>query len=190
MSEKRLNPVLSEVTERQVVRPVLLAEFDFESNVERAWTGVGELVWDSKTFYGTGNLGKVSKIEETTEMKATGASFQLSAIPADLIQDVVSDSIQGHSAKMWIGFMDADFQNLIDEPHLIHDGRLDTSEILDTGDTATITLNSETRFRDLDRPRTRRLTDAEQQKRFPGDKGLEFTPTMQDKEITLGAPKG
>lgn len=90
---------------------------------------------------------------------------------------------------MWFALMDEDFQNIIDEPHLIHDGRLDTSELIDTGDTATITLNSETRFRDLERPRTKRYTDAEQQKRYPGDKGLEYVPSMQDKEITLGAPK-
>ncbi|MCB1580458.1 MAG: hypothetical protein H6859_00430 [Rhodospirillales bacterium] len=189
MSEKRLNETLSTETEKQVVRPILMAEFDFDTNVERAWTGVGELVWDSKTFYGTGNLGKVSKIEETTEMKATGASFQLSAIPAELIEDILAAPIQGHSAKMWFALMDEDFQNIIDEPHLIHDGRLDTSELIDTGDTATITLNSETRFRDLERPRTKRYTDAEQQKRYPGDKGLEYVPSMQDKEITLGAPK-
>jgi len=35
-------------------------------------------------------------------------------------------------------------------------------------------------------PDTRRYTDADQQSRFPGDKGLEYVPSMQDKQIVWG----
>lgn len=183
---KRLNDTLSDETEKQVVRPILLASFDFDGEIERAWTGIGELQWDGHTWYGAGNLGKVSTVEETTELKATGASFQLSGIPADLIEDISSAPIQGRKAQMYLGFMDEDFQNLILDPVLIFDGRLDTAEIADSGDTATITLTAENRLRDLERTRTRRYTDAEQQRRFPGDKGLEYVPSLQDKEILWG----
>ena len=85
MSNKRLDETLSAETEKQVVRPIILTEFDFGETVDRAWSGIGQLSWDSKIWYGAGNLGKVSTVEETTELKATGASFQLSGIPADLI---------------------------------------------------------------------------------------------------------
>ena len=62
-------------------------------------SGIGQLSWDSKIWYGAGNLGKVSTVEETTELKATGASFQLSGIPADLITKVSTAKIQGHKAR-------------------------------------------------------------------------------------------
>ncbi|MCK5385084.1 MAG: hypothetical protein KAJ29_05855 [Alphaproteobacteria bacterium] len=52
-------------------------------------------------------------------------------------------------------------------------------------DTATVTLTAESRLRDLERPRTKRYTDADQQSRYHGDKGLEYIPSMQDKQIIL-----
>ena len=186
MPDKRLDETLSAETEKQVVRPILLASFDFEESIDRAWSGFGQLEWDGHTWYGAGNLGKVSTIEETTELRATGASFQLSGIPADMIQKVSTYPVQGRKAKMYLGFIDADFKTLIMDPVLIFDGRMDTSEIADGGDTATITLTAESRLRDLERSRTRRYTDADQQSRFPGDKGLEYVPSMQDKQIVWG----
>ena len=77
MSEKRLDATLSAETEKQVVRPILLAEFDFGETIDRAWSGLGQLSWGDETWYGAGDLGKVSTVEETTELKATGASFSL-----------------------------------------------------------------------------------------------------------------
>lgn len=64
MSEKRLNETLSTETEKQVVRPILMAEFDFDTNVERAWTGVGELVWDSKTFTAQAISARFQKLKK------------------------------------------------------------------------------------------------------------------------------
>ena len=186
MSEKRLDATLSAETEKQVVRPILLAEFDFDETVDRAWSGIGQLDWNGEVWYGAGNLGKVSTVEETTELKATGASFQLSGVPADLITKVSTAKIQGHKARMYLGFIDEDFTSLIADPFLVFDGLMDTIEISDGGDTATITLTAESRLRDLERVRTRRYTDADQQSRYPGDKGLEYVPSMQDKKIVWG----
>ncbi len=186
MTEKRLDETLSAETEKQVVRPILLAEFDFETSTDRAWSGFGQLEWGGFTWYGAGILGKVSTVEETAELRATGASFQLSGIPADLIDKVSNFPIQGHKAKLYLGFIEEDFKVLIMDPVLIFDGRMDTVEILDSGETATVTLTAESRLRDLERPRTKRYTDADQQSRFPGDKGLEYVPSMQDKQIIWG----
>ena len=186
MPDKRLDETLSQETEKQVVRPILLASFDFETVIDRAWSGFGELQWNGHTWYGAGNLGKVSSVEETTELRATGASFQLSGIPADLIQKVSTFPIQGHKAELYLGFMDADFETLIMDPVLIFDGRMDTAEIADGGETATITITAESRLRDLERSRIRRYTDSDQQSRFPGDKGLEYVPSLQDKRLVWG----
>lgn len=184
--EKRLNETLSEESEKQVVRPILMASFDFGEVIDRAWSGVGQLEWDDHIWYGAGSLGKVSTVEETTELRATGASFQLSGIPAELITKVSTYPIQGKKARLYLGFMDADFRTIIMDPVLIFDGRMDTVEISDGGDTATVTLTAESRLRDLERVRTRRYTDADQQSRFPGDKGLEYVPSLQDKQIVWG----
>ena len=55
-----------------------------------------------------------------------------------------------------------------------------------SGGISTVTLTAESRLRDLERVRTRRYTDADQQSRFPGDKGLEYVPSLQDKQLIWG----
>lgn len=100
--------------------------------------------------------------------------------------EVLVRELRRDKARMYLGFINEDFTTLIADPFLIFDGRMDTAEIADGGDTATITLTAESRLRDLERVRTRRYTDADQQSRFPGDKGLEYVPSLQDKQIVWG----
>ena len=66
---------------------------------------------------------------------------------------------------------------------------MDTVEIVDGGSTATITMMVENRLRDLDRARTRRYTDADQQSRYPNDRGLEYVPALQEIDIPWGRVK-
>jgi hypothetical protein len=102
--------------------------------------------------------------------------------------DVVSEPIQGQRAQLWLGFLDENFA-LITDPVLIFDGRMDTLEITDGGPTAVISLAVENRLRDLERPRLRRYTDADQQSRYPGDRGLEYVPSVQNLDIPWGRAK-
>jgi hypothetical protein len=83
-----------------VVRPVLLALFDFAGGAVRVWSGMGDLTWDGRTWIGVGTFGEVGPIEETTEVRATGALFQLSGVPSGLLNEVVGVSVQGRRARL------------------------------------------------------------------------------------------
>ena len=65
-------------------------------------------------------------------------------------------------------------------------GRMDIMSIQEDGKTATISLQVENVLIDLERPRTRKLTDEEQRKRFPGDASLENVASLQDRQISWG----
>lgn len=184
----RLDEEAAAETEKDVVRPILLAWLDFLSGETRLWSGVGNLEWNDETWQGIGTLGRVSTVEETMELRATGMTLQLSGVKAENISDVVAEPIQGRKAKVYLGFLDEDFA-LVTDPIVIFDGRMDTVEIIDGGPTATITLLVENRLRDLERARTRRYTDADQQARFPNDKGLEYVPSLQEIDIPWGRTK-
>jgi len=181
----RLDQVTLVETEKPVVRPILLAELDFISGTKRLWSGIGNLVWNSLTWEGTGDLGRVSSIEETVELRAAGMSLQLAGVDANDLTEVIAEPIQGRRAKVYIGFRDINFA-LISDPIIIFDGRMDTIEIIDGGPTATITMKVENRLRDLERARTRRYTDADQQARFVGDVGLQYVPALQEIDIPWG----
>ena len=166
----RLDEPAATETEKEVVRPILLAWLDFLSGTTRLWSGVGDLTWDSQVWKGIGTLGRVSTVEETLELRAAGMSLQLS------------------KAKVYLGFLEAD-RALVSDPVIIFDGRMDTIEIVDGAPTATVTLMVESRLRDLERARTRRYTDADQQARYPNDKGLEYVPSLQEIDIPWGRAK-
>jgi hypothetical protein len=184
----RLDQLTLAETEKEVVRPFLLAELDFVSGAKRLWSGVGNFIWNGFTWEGTGDLGRVSSIEETMELRAAGMALQLAGVDADDLTEVIAEPIQGRRARVYFGFRDINYQ-LVSNPVVIFDGRMDTVEIIDGGPSATITMMVESRLRDLERARVRRYTQAEQQNRFPGDKGLEYVPSLQEIDIPWGRPK-
>ncbi len=184
---ERLPQALADQTAAAVARPVLLALFDFGGGAVRVWSGVGTLSWDSQAWTGVGTLGEVSAVEETVEVRATGAAFRLSGVPPDLLTEVIGTPIQGRTARLWLGFMTEGWM-LIADPVAIFAGRMDTVEILDGAETAVITLRAENRLRDLERPRIRRYTTEDQVAEYAGDLGFQYVPDLQEAEIAWGVP--
>jgi hypothetical protein len=62
-------------------------------------------------------------------------------------------------------------------------GEMDEMNIQFGADTVTISLAVESRLVDLNRPRIRRYTDADQQSRFSGDLAFEFVTRLQDEDL-------
>ena len=65
-------------------------------------------------------------------------------------------------------------------------GRMDTMNIQEDGTTASISITIENVLIDLERARTRKLTDEEQRKRYPGDNSLSNVAGLQDRQISWG----
>lgn len=160
-------------------RPVLIAAIDTAGGMVRVWGGVGDLSWDGDTYQGTGILGGLSPVAESSDLRASGMTFTLSGVPASYISTALGQMRQGLSAKLWLGFMDSSWA-LIADPVLIFSGLTDVPTINESGETATIGISVESRLVDLERPRTRRYTHEDQQLRDPGDRGFEYVPALQD----------
>lgn len=168
------------------VRVALFAEFLFDGGPVRLWSGIGGVQWDGKSWTGAGTLGAVSLIEETSELRATGATFTLSGIPSSLVAIALGEHYQGRSCALWLAFFDASWA-LIADPVQVFAGRMDTAEIIDGGASATIRISAENRLIDLERASEVLAYAPEDQKRlFPGDRGLDFVPKLQEKVIYWG----
>ena len=165
------------------VQPFLLFEGEFASGYVRAWSGYGNLSWNSQTWTGTGTLLNISNVQETSDGSAQGITATLSGIPSSLISLALGDVRQGASGKVWLGFLD---NGVVDDPILLFEGRLDIPSIEEGGETATISITYESRLIDLARSREIRYTDEEQQSLYAGDLGCQFVAALQDKEITWG----
>jgi hypothetical protein len=169
----------------------ILAELDFTSGFARAWTGVGPLRWNDRVFLGTGDLIGVGTVEETIEARSSGITLTLSAAAMGeqagfILEHALAEanSFQGRPVRVWLALLAGD-ATLLAEPVPLAEMRMDTMAIVDGRD-ARITLTAEGELGDLDRPRTRRYTNEDQQAEFPGDRGLEYVPSVQELQFKWG----
>lgn len=168
-----------------VLSPVIFYEGEFASGFVRLWSGYGDLLWNGQTWQGVGHLAGISPIQEDGQISAKGITVSLSGIPQSLIAVALSEARQGKPGKIWLGAMDSAGAVVVD-PYLSFSGRLDVPEIDEGADTATITITYESRLIDLERPRERRYTANDQALDYPGDKGFDYIPSLQDKQIVWG----
>ena len=66
-------------------RMIAMAELDYPSAPVYVHSGVGEIFFGGHTFLGVGQLGKMSSLEETSELQTFGFQLTLSGVDNALI---------------------------------------------------------------------------------------------------------
>jgi len=168
-----------------VVRPAVFVEGEFTGGTLNLWTGIGDLVWDGKTWTGVGTLLGVSEVEETDEIKAGGVTFTLSAVKTSQIALALSEVRRGQTGRAWLALL-TEAGQVIADPKILFRGTLDTCVVQDEGETSTIALTYEHALIDLERPREARYTSQEQRRRYPDDPSLDAISALQDAQIPWG----
>jgi hypothetical protein len=162
----------------------LLVEMQFDPEPMRLWSGLGDLAVGNATFTGAGTLLGVSEVEEAAEVRAAVTTLSLSGITGEVIDAALDVDWQGKPATVSLALLTAE-GGLLGDPIQVLAGRMDTLSWRE-GEEAAVSLSVENRLVDLDRPRVRRYTDADQQDEYPGDRGFEFVASLVEKEITWG----
>lgn len=175
--------MVTEVTS-PVFSPIVLIKLEFDSGDVNLWTGVGDIVFNSDTYTGAGDLLDISPVKETSQLTAEGMSLTLTGISSGLISTALTENYQGRIANVWLASLDTS-GGIVSTPYKYFRGRMDTMPMEDNGETATIQVNVENILIDLERSNSRRYTDEDQQAEFPGDLFFEFVTSLQDKEIVL-----
>ena len=165
------------------VRPFFAVKLEFDSGTLRFWNGYQTITVDAESYVGAGSLIGISQVEETSEIKAAGASVVLSGISAEIISIALTENYQNRNATIYTGTITED---LTVTSYAVFKGLMDTMQISENGSTARVELNLENRLITLERPRTLRYTSEEQKTLFPGDLGLEFIDDIQDRTIEWG----
>ena len=176
---------VAEVNKSSLGLAMLFAELDFTSGFVRAHTALGTIKWGGYDWLGVGTFANVSTVEESAELSKSSLTYTLNGIPSSMISIVLGEQYQGRSAKLYIGFLDPTTGQLVADPNLLSQGRMDVSEI-EEGDTCTVSITAESRVAAWDRPLTRRYTDADQRSRYVDDKGLQYIDQAAQKEINWG----
>lgn len=192
MSERDLTAAIKSEVGKDAVNLALFAELLFGNYVDgvfvltgavRLWSGLGPITFRDEQYIGVGDLAAISSIQESADdIKAVRLAMSLSGLSKSLLAACMTEHTQGRPASLWLGFFDANWQ-LIPDEILLFKGRMDYPDFTKTGETMTITINAESHLIDLERPRVRRYTDADQQELHPGDTGLRFMAGLQNKEV-------
>ena len=145
-----------------------------------------ELVWSSHTYTALGHLLSFSDIEESSELRVTNMTAQLSGVDQSLISAVLSYKYIDRPLRVYKGFLD-DNVAIIANPILIFEGRMDAPVIAENPDdgSCVVSITATNAWVDFERKSGRHTNHEEQQLFFPGDKGFEFVSEIT-KEITWG----
>jgi len=166
--------------------PAVFFKMQFDSGDINVWSGIGDIVFNSDTYTGVGDLGKITEVKETILVKSAVTTFQLSGIPSSLISTALDEEYSERFAKMWLGALDSSGA-IVSDPYLTLTGRMDVMEIEEGAETSIIKLTVVNRLVDLERPKSRFYTSEDQKEHFSGDLGLDFVASLNDgKQVVWG----
>ncbi|EJU14000.1 hypothetical protein LH128_05860 [Sphingomonas sp. LH128] len=184
---RELEPVLEAEIDKPELRPFLGVHIDLPDPVY-AVTGRHTITYNGEIWSAIGGLGQIDTVGEGTDGSAVGVKATLYQIPSEFRDDIADQAVRGCLYELNVGVLDESYQQVIGFKNLWK-GRLDTYEIVDAGDTITVTAGGESRMRDQRRPAIRRFTDWWQQRKYPGDRAFEYVTRMVEVPVLWAKSK-
>lgn len=177
-------PELAEAIGERVVRPFLALHIAFPDPVY-AWTGRGVINFDGHEWSGIHGIGAIDTIGEGTDGSSVGVKATLCEVPANFAEDIADQAVRGCAFELYLGALDETFQNIVGHT-LVWRGRLAGYEIVDAGESLSVSATGESRQFDQRRPSIKRLSNEYQQRKYPGDRALEYMPRTAEIPILWG----
>lgn len=170
-------------SQQSVIVPVWFVKLEFDTGNITLSTYDSSIAWGGDTYIGAGNIGAIGTVDESIELARSPIELTLSGLSSSIVAIALNEHCQGRRATIYFGYLDRTTRQLVATPSILYRGKMDNFSIPQQGKTFTISLKLESRFADWDRPRVRRLNNADQQARYPGDLGLEFVEQASEGKI-------
>lgn len=180
---RSLDTLAAEI-DKPVLRPFFAVYIGLADPVA-AWTGTNELTFGGRTYDGTGAFGSVSTVGEGTDGSAVGIQVTLSGIDPEFGDYLLSQAYRGKVFELYVGALNEAYSDVAAVPKLIWKGAVDKVDLQD-GEQLAVTISAESRMRDQGRPRIRRYTTQEQERRYSGDIYFQYTPQMVEIAVLWG----
>lgn len=190
---RELPTPLDDAIDEQVVRPFFALRIELPDPLY-VWTGSGVIVFDdadgtTRNWLGTGTLGALDTVGESTDGSATGLRATLLNIPSEFRDDIADQAVRGCLYEFYFGVLNETYQ-VVEGVALVWKGRLDDYKISDAGNTLSVEVVGESRAIDQRRPAIKRFTDEYQQRKSPGDRFFEYVPQMTEVSILWAKAEG
>lgn len=156
-----------------------LFEVWFTSGTAYYWDGFGDLNAHSHTWRGAGALVTRSEIPFGIDDEAGDLTLTLSGVDATVVSMVRASEaeIYHRPILIWGQFFGEDLQIPVSggDRWLIYRGTMDVPTYgISSFDTRTIAIPCESEWSDRNTAKNSLFSDADQKRRYPGDRGLEY----------------
>jgi hypothetical protein len=136
--------LLTEILARSK-RPALFAWFDFQSGAVRVWNGIGSITWGGNTYTGLGDLGSISPVKESADLRANGMAFTLSGLNSSMLTIVLAETYNRRECALWLGALNSSGA-LVSDPLKIFAGRMASPGVSLGAESASITIRAESKI--------------------------------------------
>ena len=167
-----------------VIRPVYFVDIDFASGPFRANSSDRDIVYNTFTYTGVGNLGQISETSTTTGTAATGIKLTLTSIPQAQAANISEENIRNRKVVVSIALLDA-ANAILTAPFVFFSGNMD-SMTMDIGRVITVQCSATSKLINWARAINSRYTNEEQQSKFPGDIGFQFVNKLVTLKLQWG----
>ncbi len=150
----------------------------------RLWTGLGNRTIGGETYIGTGALLNIAAAEEVGDLSAKGMVLTLTGLDSSIVSIALQEPYQRRKAKVYLG------EQSVTPVVEIFSGFMDTMQISDEPETATVVLTIESKLVELERSRNWRYTDESHKARYSGDSFFSFVQDIQDQQVAWGRSAG
>lgn len=163
-----------------LVRWVVIVRIETPSLTLKMTSGSNDIVYNSET-YTPGTLGAISPVtEQGLNNSAVGITFSgvdLSTLAAAASQDFLNSPVM-------VRIIPHDDDWLpVGDGILLFDGFTSDAPSISYGSTSEVGVTCKGKFAALDRARSERYSDAEQQRKYPGDLGMQYAASVANKEV-------
>ena len=165
------------------VETVEFVRVEFPSDILTLHTRLGVITWGGYSWLGVGKLGGISEITEDAMLRPAGLTLSLSGIDTAIVQAATEDDYHGYPATVYKGMLDTTTLQLVAEPQLAFRGLIDKIDVELSANGGTVTVHCEGELARWDRHQGLLYTNESQQSLFPGDKGFDCIPRIQNRTI-------
>lgn len=182
------------------VHLVHFVHLDFDTDPIYVHTDIGNIAALGQTWLGVGDLGSIGQIEEGDDVSPYSVPLRFSInsnAAGSLRQEINTQDFYDRAAFIYAATRDLVTGALDGDPFELAVGRIDQMRVSDTSDSLHVDIIVESEMADFDQASLEYLSDASQQRRYPGDLFLQYLGVMvnktvrwgTDETITLGSPR-
>lgn len=169
----------------KVVPALFFARLEFPSTPVYVHNGIGPITFGGHTYVGIYDYAMLDTVEETIENRPADIRIGIQRVPNSVIDPVINEKYHGKDVFIYYSVADAAGQPLT-TPFEIWRGSMDVITLSATPEGLQYILRCTNVMANWNRTKVRRITDAEQQRRYPGDTAYRYLSENEDKRVIWG----